>query len=68
MGKRKKKLIGALLCEKGYIGQSQLEAALEEQKKTEDRLWGQILLELGYITETQLNETLTVQEGILTNN
>jgi len=59
---RKKKL-GELLCEKAYLDEAGLNAALAEQK-VKHRQLGQILLELGYITPIQLNEALAIQAGI----
>jgi type IV pilus assembly protein PilB len=57
------KRIGQILCEKGYLKQSQLEQALTEQKKGKYRHLGQILLELSYITTEQLDEAIALQEG-----
>jgi len=59
---RKKKL-GELLCEKAYLDEAGLNAALAEQK-VKHRQLGQILIELGYITQAQLNEALAIQAGI----
>jgi type IV pilus assembly protein PilB len=59
---RKKKL-GELLCEKAYLNEAGLSAALAEQK-VKHRQLGQILIELGYITQAQLNEALAIQAGI----
>ncbi len=61
MNPTSRKRIGQVLCEKGYLKQSQLEQALIEQKKGECRQLGQILLELGYITTEHLDEAIAVQ-------
>jgi type IV pilus assembly protein PilB len=58
---KNRKLIGQILCEKGYLKQSQLEQALAEQKKGEYRPLGQILLELGYVTIEELDEAFAIQ-------
>ncbi len=63
MNGNKKKMLGQLLCEKGYLDESDLEFALAEQK-IEHRPLGQILLELDYVTEAQLKEALALQAGI----
>ena len=57
------KRLGELLCEKTYLDEQQLQAALTRQ---EQQGWplGQILVELGYITSLQLNEALSLQAGI----
>ena len=61
MNPTSRKRIGQILCEKGYLKQSQLEQALTEQKKGECLQLGQILLELGYITTEHLDEVLALQ-------
>jgi len=58
-----RKMLGQVLCEKSYIDDAALEAALAEQKVRRKPL-GQILIELGYVTEAQLNEALALQAGI----
>lgn len=61
MNPTSKKRIGQILCEKGYLKQSQLEQALTEQKVGKYRQLGQILLEHGYITTEQLDEAFALQ-------
>jgi len=61
MNPTSKKRIGRILCESGYLKQSQLEQALKEQKIGKYRPLGQILLELGYITIEQLDEVIAIQ-------
>jgi type IV pilus assembly protein PilB len=58
-----RKKLGQLLCERSYLDETALEAALAEQK-VEYRQLGRILLELGYITQSQLNEAIALQAGI----
>lgn len=53
-----KKKLGDLLKERGYIDDSQLQVALDEQKSTGKRL-GHILVEGGVITEEQLLEAIS---------
>ena len=57
-----RKQIGEILCEKGYLTQSQLESALMEQEKYENLQIGRILLTLGYVTTEQLKEAISVQK------
>ena len=61
MNPTSRKRIGQILCEKGYLKQSQLEQALKEQKIGKYRPLGQILLECGYITTEQLDEAFALQ-------
>ena len=63
MNPTSKKQIGQILCENGYLKQSQLEQALTVQKIGKYRQLGQILLELGYITTKQLDEAIALQAG-----
>lgn len=58
-----RKKLGQLLCERSYLDEGRLAAALTEQQTKAKRL-GEILLELGYITTSQLNEALALQVGI----
>ncbi len=60
---KKRIRIGDLLIEKKLISESQLEAALAEQKKTRRKL-GKTLIDLGYIKESQLLTLLSEQLGI----
>ena len=50
--------IGELLCKEGHITSSQLQEALNYQKKNEGRL-GSILLKLGYIEEETIVNVLS---------
>lgn len=59
----KKKKIGDLLIEAGYITNKQLMDALEIQKKSGNKL-GNVLLEKNYVTEAQIMEVLEFQLGI----
>ena len=56
---RKKKL-GEILIDEGYISDEQLENALVAQKGKNKKL-GKVLIELGYITDIQVAESLTKQ-------
>ena len=56
-----RKLIGQILCENGYLKQSQIEKALAKQKEGKHRKLGQILVDFGYITFGQLNAVLALQ-------
>ncbi|MEF2966357.1 GspE/PulE family protein [Paenibacillus sp. M1] len=58
-----KKRLGELLLESGIITEAQLQAALEEQKRTKTKL-GDVLLSQGVLTEHQLIEVLEFQLGI----
>ncbi len=59
----KKKRLGALLLEAGYITENQLQYALQLQKNKGIKL-GEILLQENIITEKQLIEALEFQMGI----
>lgn len=56
------KALGQILCEKGYITETQLEQALEHQLE-EYKLLGELLVSLGNITEEQLGEALRLQKA-----
>ncbi len=58
----RKKRIGDILLELGYISQDQLEKAVQEAKRTGVML-GEVLTRLGWITEEQLNTALGIQSG-----
>lgn len=58
-----KKRLGELLLESGIITEPQLQAALEEQRRTRKKL-GDVLLAQGALTEHQLIEVLEFQLGI----
>lgn len=59
----KKKKIGALLIERGYVTAGQVKHALEVQKSKRERL-GNILIELGYLDEHKFHEFLSNLEGV----
>lgn len=59
----KKKRLGDLLFELGYITEEQVNEAIKIQKTTGKRL-GRIFVELGYITEESLLNILELQLGI----
>lgn len=58
------KRIGEILIENGSINATQLEAALEFQKKSPGKLIGKILIELGYVTEEDIVIALSTQFNI----
>ena len=57
--------LGALLVERGLITESQLDAAIQEQKTTGRRL-GQVLIDRCVITAETLLEALSAQMGVPT--
>ncbi len=59
---RVKKQIGQLLLERQILTQSQLDLALNEQKRTGEKL-GKVLHNLGFITEDLLSSVLAFQSG-----
>lgn len=59
----KKKRLGDLLLEAGFINNDQLNEALEIQKQTGLKI-GNILIDNNYITESQVMEVLEFQLGI----
>ncbi len=59
----KKKRLGDILVEAGFITEEQLMEALEVQKDTDKRL-GIVLKEMGFITEQDIVEALEFQLGI----
>jgi type IV pilus assembly protein PilB len=61
--KRKSKQLGQILIELGYITTEQLEAALEEHRKTPKSL-GRVLIDLGMIKEADLVRALAEQVGL----
>ncbi|MFC1760886.1 GspE/PulE family protein [Planctomycetota bacterium] len=58
-----RQLLGQVLCEKDYLDEVRLAAALAQQQTRGERL-GQVLIDLGYITNVQLAEALALQAGI----
>ncbi len=61
--KRKSKQLGQILIELGFITPEQLEAALEEHRKTPKSL-GRVLIDLGMIKEADLVRALAEQVGL----
>lgn len=60
MRRSKKSYIAEMLLNNGLITQAQLDAAFDEQKKTDKKI-GQILVDLGYIDEVKLLHLLSEQ-------
>ncbi|MCK8816857.1 type IV-A pilus assembly ATPase PilB [Natroniella sulfidigena] len=59
----KKKRLGDILVEVGFITQEELQQALQEQKGSDKRL-GQVMKEMGLITDQDVMEALEFQLGI----
>lgn len=59
----KRKKLGALLIEHGYVTSEQVKHALEVQQVKRERL-GNILIELGYLDEQRFHEFLSAIEGV----
>ncbi|TAN62301.1 type II secretion system protein GspE [bacterium] len=57
------KKIGEILIEQGYINQSQLAQALEEQKLTGEKI-GEVLIKKGWLSQEELDFALSSQKGI----
>jgi hypothetical protein len=55
--------LGKLLVEKGFLTETQLEAALREQREGHGRL-GEILVSGGLLSGAQLAQTLAEQQGV----
>lgn len=55
--------LGALLVDKGFLTVRELDAALEEQRRTR-RLLGQILVGRSYLSSFSLSQTLAEQHGV----
>ncbi|MFO7818818.1 MAG: ATPase, T2SS/T4P/T4SS family [Halanaerobacter sp.] len=61
----KKKRLGDILIEAGFITEEQLDKALEEQKKSEtDKRLGEILKNMNFVDEEDVVEALEFQLGI----
>ena len=58
----KKKPLGAVLVEKGFISEDQLRIALLEQKQTNAPL-GKLLIELGFVTDSIIRDALSENIG-----
>ena len=65
MDKKRYRLLGEILKEKGLVSEEKFHEAYEEQKKTGDAI-GSILVRMGVITSEQLCETLAEQYGLPT--
>ncbi len=57
------KQLGELLIERGVIGRTQLDAALEYQKNNKGVLFGEALIALGHASEEDIAQALTCQYG-----
>src|SRR5262245_62504840 len=56
--------LGNVLIERGYITVDQLNAALEEQRKSAGKLLGEILVERNFCTDDQVIECLAAVYGV----
>lgn len=59
----RRKLLGNMLVDAGFITEAQLQDALAEQTQTGERL-GRILLDRGYVSKQTLGQMLEVQRGV----
>lgn len=57
----RRKQIGEILFEMGYISRFQLQRGLRKQEKGDGRRLGEILVELGFINRAQLDKALVVE-------
>lgn len=57
------RLLGALLVDEGLLTQTQLELALNEQRRT-GRFLGQIVVDFGYVSAFSLARALAAQHGV----
>jgi type IV pilus assembly protein PilB len=56
--------LGNVLIERGFVTVEQLNAALEEQRKSAGKLLGEILVERSYCTDDQIIECLATVYGV----
>lgn len=61
--KQRKRLLGQILLDGGFLSRRDLELALAEQRHTNDLL-GQILVRMGVLDEAEIQAALSVQERI----
>lgn len=61
--KHNKRFIGQILIDGGFLPQQNIEVALEEQKKTNERL-GQVLVRMNILDPADINVALSVQEHL----
>ncbi len=59
----RRRLLGNMLVDAGFITEAQLEESLEEQAQTGDKL-GRILVDRGYVSKQTLGQILEVQRGV----
>ncbi len=64
MGKMMPKKIGEILLHAQVISQEQLQKALQEQQKTDER-FGEVLIRLGFVDEQGVLQALSKQFGVL---
>jgi hypothetical protein len=61
--RRRRRLLGQIMVEKGLITPRQLEQALRTQRGIDEKL-GRIMVELGYVSELDMFRTLSDQDGL----
>jgi len=59
----RRRFVGKILQNKGYITQEQLDEALEQQKESGQRV-GEVLVQLGFITDRQVSEAMAEQFNV----
>src|SRR3972149_6362268 len=59
----RRKLLGHMLVDAGFITEAQLQEALAEQNQTGERL-GRILVDRGYVSKQTLGQMLEMQRGV----
>ena len=55
--------LGTILLKKGLIDSAKLQAALEEQKKSDERL-GAVLVRMGFVTQDDVLSCVALQTGV----
>jgi len=63
---RKRVKIGEELKKKGYVTDEQIQEALEQQKKNEDKalMFGEVLVNMGFVSQEKIDEVLCEQLNI----
>jgi hypothetical protein len=56
--------LGALLVEKGLVAETDVQQAVEEKRRHQDRRLGEILVERGHISPSALASALAEQHGV----
>lgn len=64
VGSKKWRPLGAVLVESGLVAEADLQEALEEKRKHQDRRLGEILVQRGHLTRSGLALALAEQHGL----